>query len=374
MRNQRLCALMGGFLIGLLAISSAWAGQVVTEGERNWARQALAQETALAAAQMPGNTISVLYFSNATGQPALDALRKGLAFMIMTDLSAIKDLVLVERVKLQALMEEMGLGVSGLVEPGSAPRVGRLLGARFLVSGEISGDAGTGASNGQVDEGAISRALQSRIRIDPGLLDVPGGQESDLPGVDGLVSALFQIEKEVLFAIVEQLKISLSENQKSALRIPMTTNGRALFYFFMGLNYSDMGNYDRAGSYYDQANQADPGLKPAAEALKELRQLGLYGAPKKPMTLLKSLRDRTSLTDSLAPSDAVKRVRTPADVQQRHQRNIQPADGDNDDDGYTVAGGDCNDDDPAINPGAVEDCTPVDRNCNGDLYDAPDGC
>ena len=319
MKSQWLRMFMGGLLICLLAVASASAGQVVTERERNWARQALAREAALDTAQMPDNTLSVLYFSNSTGQPALDALRKGLAFMLMTDLSKIDGLVLVERVKLQALVEEMGLGASGLVEAGSAPRVGRLLGARFLVTGDISGGDGTGASGGAMDEGAVSRALETLIRIHPGLLDVPAGQGSDLPAAQGPVSVLFQIEKELLFSIVEQLRISLSEKEKAALRMPLSTNGRALFYFFMGLNYSDMGMADRAGSYYEKANRADPGLKPASDALKELRQLGLYGPPKKPMSLLKSVRDRTSLTNSLAPANAVKRVRTPADVQQREQ-------------------------------------------------------
>jgi curli biogenesis system outer membrane secretion channel CsgG len=387
MKSQWLRMSMGGLLVCLLAVASASAGQVVTERERNWARQALAREAALHAAQMPDNTLSVLYFSNSTGQPALDALRKGLAFMLMTDLSTIDGLVLVERVKLQALVEEMGLGASGLVEPGSAPRVGRLLGARFLVSGDISGVAGMGSSGGPMDEGAVSRALETLVRIDSGLLDVPAGQGAVLPAAQGPVSVLFQIEKALLFSIVDQLKIALSEKEKTALRVPMTTNGRALFYFFMGLQYSDMGMADRAGSYYEKANRADPGLKPASDALKELRQLGLYGPPKKPVSLLKSVRNRTSLTNSLAPANAIRRVRTPADVSLRQSRNqalpdpdpddpepVDPDDIDNDGDGFTENRGDCDDTDYSINPYAVEDCSDIDRNCNGYPYDAPDGC
>ncbi|BBO70888.1 hypothetical protein DSCA_48180 [Desulfosarcina alkanivorans] len=385
MKSQWLRMVMGGVLLCLMAVASASAGQVVTEKERRWARQALAQEVALEAARMPENSVSVLYFSNSTGRPDLDALQKGLAYMLATDLSSIKSLLVVERVKLQALVEEMDLGVSGLVAADSAPRVGRLLGARFLVSGDLSNPAGTGGAGAALDEGGIFRALEARIRINPRLLNVPAGQGTAVAAADGLVSALFQLEKKILFSIVEQLEISLSEKEKASLKVPMTLNGRALFYFFMGLNYSDMGRYDQAGSFYKKASQADPGLQPAVHALKELRQLGLYSSPKKTMSLLRSVRNRTSLTSSIAPAETVKRVRTPADVSLRQSRNqtrpdpidpqpVDPDDIDNDGDGFTENGGDCDDTDYSINPYAVEDCSDIDRNCNGYPYDAPDGC
>ena len=200
MKNQWLRMFMVGLLLWLLAIASASAGQVVTEKERHWARQALAQEAALDAARMPDNSISVLYFSNSTGKPDLDALQKGLAYMLATDLSTIKGLLVVERVKLQALVEEMDLGVSGLVEADSAPRVGRLLGARFLVSGDLSGVAGGGDSGPALDEGGISRALETRIRIHPRLLDVPAGQPCRGAGGGWLGQRLFPTrEKNSLF-------------------------------------------------------------------------------------------------------------------------------------------------------------------------------
>jgi curli biogenesis system outer membrane secretion channel CsgG len=57
--------------------------------------------------------------------------------MLITDLSEVKGLQIVERIKLQALVEEMGLGASGLVEANTAPRVGKLLGAQWLIGGDI---------------------------------------------------------------------------------------------------------------------------------------------------------------------------------------------------------------------------------------------
>ncbi len=48
-----------------------------------------------------------------------------------------------------------------------------------------------------------------------------------------------------------------------------------------------------------------------------------------------------------------------------------PVEPDNDDDGYTVAQGDCNDNDASINPGAAEICDGKDNNCNGSV---DEGC
>ena len=358
MRNRSACALLAGWLCCLLVVSSALAGQVITEKERNWARQALAREASLDGDQMRDNTLAVSYFSNESGQPAHDALRKGLAYMLITDLSKVKGLIVVERIKLQALIEELGLGASGLVEPGTAPRVGRLLGTRFFVGGAIF----DGGASGQ-QTGATGGELDIPIRIGPNLLDVPKGGLQPLPEVQGLLSTLFQIEKQIFFSIVQQLEISLSESEKAALRVPLSTNARALFSFFMGLNASDMLMYDQAGAYYEKAFQADPGLKPAADALKELRSLGLYGAPPKPpRALLQSVRKRTSLSNSLNQPNVLKRVRTPADVQQRQYR-LDSVDADGD--GYP-ASLDCDDNNAAVYPGAGEICdNGLDDDCDG---------
>ena len=253
----------------------------------------------MAAPATPG-TLAVLYFINNTGLPALDPVQKGLAYMLITDLSKVEGLQLVERAKLQALVEEIGLGKSGLVDSETAPRVGRLLGVAQVVGGKFY--------NSDLE----------KFGIDPGMLNTSDEKLSDLPDSMGLLEEIFRMEKDVLFEILENLKKTPTTKEAEAeLRKPMTTSLEALIFLFKGFNESDQGNYQMAANFYRMSLKADPGLMPAADSLKELEVLGLIGRTNDSRTFLRSLRDRTSLTDQLSPDQAVRRVRTPLDVEKR---------------------------------------------------------
>ena len=302
MMKRLLYMVAGGVLLWTCITGTLWAGQVVTDSHRNWAKDAVAQEKTLGGISTPG-TLAVLYFINNTGLPALDPVQKGLAYMLITDLSKVEGLQLVERAKLQALVEEIGLGKSGLVDPETAPRVGRLLGAAHVVGGKFY------------------NADLEKFGIDPGILNTGDEKYSDLPDSKGLLEEIFRMEKDVLFEILENLKKTPTTKEAEAeLRKPMTTSLEALIFLFKGFNESDQGNYQQAATYYRLSLKADPGLTAAADSLKELEDLGLLGRTNDSRSFLRSLRDRTSLTDSLSPDQVVRRVRTPRDVEKRRAK------------------------------------------------------
>jgi len=295
MKYKQFNILFCSLLIWVIFTSLSWGGQVVTEDTRLWARKALQKEKALDAVKGQ-NTLAVLYFQNKTGRPDLDPIQKGLTLMLITDLSTLEGLQIVERTKLQALTEEMGLGTSGLVEPGTAPRVGNILGAEWLVGGDIM------------------RSEPVELRVQSDLLDVPASKSLGQQSSEGALSELFRLEKDILFEIIKLLKIELTPAQEAALRKPCSTSDKALMSFFKGISASDQGDYEGAAELYEKALRNDPGICEAAPALKELQALGLVSVKSKSGELLRSLKDRTSLTDQLSTEDINKRTGGPEDT------------------------------------------------------------
>ncbi len=301
MKSRWLCSLFGLLVSLTLLCGSSQAGQVVTQEVKSWAKKAIEEEKTPQAVPSR-NTVAVPYFRNRTGRTDLDPLQKGIPLMLMTDLSRVKGLQVVERVRLQALMEELGLGKSGLVEAQTAPRIGRLLGAKWLVGGTISGE--------QVP----------RIQIQSAPLDVPDQKILGQSVAEGDLEDLFRIEKDLLFEIVRLLNIKLEPGEEEELRKPCSVNLRALLSLFRAIEASDFKDYEKAGEFYDRALKEDPNICEARGALQELKSLGLISGEKKSREMLRSLRDRSSLTDQLTPEDATKRIRTPKDVPVGRQR------------------------------------------------------
>lgn len=257
MRRKWFSILLTFTLIWLVLTSSSWPGQVITQEVKLWAKKALQQEKTLKTTTAP-NTLAVLYFHNQTGWSKLDLLQKGPALMLITDLSKIKEITVLERVKMQALVEELGLGISGLVEAKTFPRVGRLLGAQHLVGGDIV--------KGKMED----------FQLKSDLLKVPTERVFGQAMAEGkLLSELFRMEKDLVFEIIKLLKIELLSELRKELEKPLTTSTEALFYFLQGIKYSDWGDFDKAKESHVAALNEDPGFALAAEAIQEIESLSL---------------------------------------------------------------------------------------------------
>lgn len=81
------------------------------------------------------DTVAVLYFDYSGSDESMAPLKVGLAQMMITDLTAHTEYDVVERTRLQAILDELKLGHSGVADPSSAAKIGKLLGAKYMVMG-----------------------------------------------------------------------------------------------------------------------------------------------------------------------------------------------------------------------------------------------
>ncbi len=209
------------------------------------AKRAIAMEAQLEVAKVPSNTVAILYFENKGTNNELDPLQKGLAEMIITDLAKVNSLKVVERIRLQKLIEEMNLGETDLVDPKTAPRMGKLLGAARLI------------------KGSFFDVTKEKVRIDALIAKTKSGDLDGTTNISGTTQEFFRMQKELVFKILEQMKVSITEAEREAIYEIPTENFFAFLQYSRGLDYEDKGMYKQAAQAFSQAAVSDPNFSQA---------------------------------------------------------------------------------------------------------------
>jgi len=109
---------------------------LLTDQLQTEVKQALQQESQLSSQPPEPNTIAVQPFTNRS-DPVYAALAKGIAAMLITDLSKVPGLKVLERQKVQKLVDEIRLSESGLVDEQAMVKAGRLMRAEKIMIGSF---------------------------------------------------------------------------------------------------------------------------------------------------------------------------------------------------------------------------------------------
>ncbi len=148
--------------------------------------------------QQDRKTVAVLSFTNGSGDSQYDPLGKGIAAMMITDLSQVPDVQLVERERLSDVTGELQLQQTKLVDPATAARLGKLVGAQYVVTGAIN-------------------ALDPRVRLDTRVIRVETGQIVKTAQVSGEQKQFFDLEQKLSHQLIKGLDIALSPEDSARL-------------------------------------------------------------------------------------------------------------------------------------------------------------
>jgi len=218
------------------------------------ARQALAQEAELSQAPPDPNTIAVMPFAYTGTNAEIAPLSRGFAQLIVTDLAKSPRMRVLERERMQAMVDEMRLGTAQQAEPASAARSGRLLRASRVVQGTIA----------DRDE---------ELRVVTAVVDVSSAGVAGTSDEGARLSQLFDLEKTIVFDIFNDLGIQLTDAERAEISQRPTANLQAFLAWSRGLEAEDRGDFVEAREQFNQAQRLDPSFSAASQSSQQASDL-----------------------------------------------------------------------------------------------------
>jgi len=224
------------------AMIRAHLDRLVAQRMRTEVNQALLGEASISVDQIPDNTVAVVTFDDSHLSSELAPLSRGLAEFTAADLSKVSSLRVIDRLKIDMILDELKLGASGAVDPATAPRMGKLMGSRHLVGGTVMDLGETG------------------IRIDGMLVNTGDSSSAMTEPAEGKLNEIFRVQKQFVFEVIDSLGITLSAEERNAISKVPTESYLAFLAYCRGLDYESQGFYRDAQSSFNQAIQLDHGF------------------------------------------------------------------------------------------------------------------
>jgi len=197
-----------------------------------------------ALAQAPA-TLAILPFENnaVTDQKMYEPLSQGLASMLITDLKlAGAGLKVIERAQIAAILKEVALSQSGMVDSATAVQAGRLLGAQSIAFGSFM-------------------VLGGDVRLDARIINVETSECLMAASITGSKGDFMKLERQLAEKIAASLKATLAQ-------IPPAASGMdAALLYSRGLEALDKGDRAGAEKLFAETVKADPAYKRQVEGI-----------------------------------------------------------------------------------------------------------
>jgi TolB-like protein len=202
-------------------------------------------------------TIAIMEFDNfSTGkyQEQLGALSKGLADFFQHDFAKISALKVVERDKIDFVLKELELQKTGAVDPATAAKVGKILGAQIMVFGSVT----------QIEDN-MSRMIVRAVNVETSEIIASVDKEGK--------PEYSKMEKELVKELAQALDITISDDVKEMIMEGGTESLDATAIYSKGLDYMDKYDYKNAYECFKKAYELDNTFAEAKRKMEIYRPL-----------------------------------------------------------------------------------------------------
>lgn len=216
--------------------------------------------------------VAVLYFDNNSIGPDrrnYEGLGKGIADLLINDMAANPNVRVVERDRVQSVLQEQAMGRTGQVDPQTAVRVGKILGAQYMITGGFMNVNGTMVLTARVID------VETSAILDPVKLQTK--DQDVLAFVGQLSTKLNQELKLPPLRVGEGQPAPGPTGEGAAEARPATgekLDWKTALLYSKALEEQDRGNRAKAVDYYREVLARFPDFGPAKKNLDRVRQAG----------------------------------------------------------------------------------------------------
>lgn len=222
-------------------------------------QQRLAEEASLPTAHVDSLALAIFPLDYIGTNPSYEHLGRAFSELVLTDLAQLSQIKLVERIRVNTLLDELQLAADGLTDPAVSPRLGKLLGAGKMAGGNINLDYNEALKVGFAQ-------WESDNSTAPAISDH-----------NGSLQQLMRVEKEVVYTLLNQLGIQPTPEEQERIEHIPTQNMQAFLAYSRGLGFRDRGLYQMASTAFGEAAALDPGFTQAASEAAQADALAAAG-------------------------------------------------------------------------------------------------
>ena len=185
-----------------------------------------------------------------------DPMQYGIADILITDLKKLSKLQVVDRERVQMILDEIQVQQTQYFDDKTAVRVGKMLGVHVFVMGSFM----------QVEK--------NKLVIMPKLVKTETGEILKSETIQGKPADLMKLLAQAAEKVAGWLDVAVSANEKQALHGSVSESLQAALAYARGVNFEDEAKYAEAYGEYQKALTADPKYYMAQDRLEALAMYG----------------------------------------------------------------------------------------------------